>query len=141
VATHKRKLWVQPLRTKRTDRWKPIVGHNQSQPVRVASIGFPTQQEMANLFLLRRGSVKESSKNLLLSMGSLKATSRFLSLLSQNQLLDAMGMSKPKVVCKTCGGLWGTLGHNNRCPQKVYTLEGKFCECGEPATTTSAVSS
>jgi hypothetical protein len=71
----------------------------------------------------------------------LKATFHFLSLLSQNQLLDAMGMSKPKVVCKTCGGLWGTLGHNNRCPQKVYTLEGKFCECGEPATTTSAVSS
>ena len=48
---------------------------------------------------------------------------------------------KPKVVCKTCGGLWGTAGHNNRCPQKTYTLEGKFCECGNPATTTSAVSS
>jgi hypothetical protein len=56
-------------------------------------------------------------------------------------IFPAKPAEKPKIPCKTCGGYWGTTGHRRQCPQRVYTMEGKFCECGNPATTTSAVSS
>ena len=144
---------MQWIRTKRTDRWQPIVGHNQSQPVRVASIGFLAQQEMANLFLLQWGSVKKSSKILLLLIVKLKATIRSLSPLSQNQLLDAMVTNKLiMATCEMCGQAWGgaTLGKMFHCrPLKpavraerkrdiVQEKNQQRCECGNLATTFSA---
>ncbi len=50
-------------------------------------------------------------------------------------------LTSGKTQCKTCGAFWGTTGHQRKCPQKEYTYDGKFCDCGEPATTASAITS
>jgi hypothetical protein len=95
--------------------------------------------------LTARQKSEEFTKILPLPIKSSKDTYPVSESFTQKQPLDAMDtkrqLTSGKTQCKTCGAYWGTTGHNNKCPQKVYTLEGKFCDCGEPATTTSAVSS